>query len=290
MTSTTLKKSTQDIVNPTGRMDIASSLVMYEAQASGNLFHYKLTVRNWATLLGRLKGREQLALDFRVDSGPKVRVPLGRAVDALKRAGEIRGSASFGEGVDPLAVSVTIVVADPGDSQRIVARAFKAKADIVADDLEIDLPEDPTKVRPLRDTHSDALSIMDLRVSPNARGKFSVLLDNVEVPTLLISPSVGKKELLADIRLLCFALEAAVRDILTAMVFHTEEYEDQPWFSKWKDFAVKLSETGDWDHFSDDNITMRERRSRVEDAVAVFDDMKFSQVSFDTPSSDFQEE
>ena len=290
MSQPTLKKSTQDVINPTGRMDIASSLLIYEAQVEGAEFRYKLTVRNWAKLLGNLKGRELLSLDFRVDNGPKIRVSVGRATDALKRAGEIRGSTILGDGVDPEAVSVTIIVSDPGDGHRIVARAFKAKVDLVVDDLDIELPDTVSKVRKLREVTGDALSLLDLRVSVNAKGKFSTLIDNVEMPTLLISPTVGKTELLEDMRLLCFALQATVRDILTAMAFLTDEYEDQPWFSKWKDFASKLSETGEWEHLADEHISGRERRARIDAAVAAFDDAHFSRVSFSRNSSDIQED
>jgi hypothetical protein len=290
MSQNSLKKTTQDIINPTGRMDIAPGLVIYEAQIVSGVLHYRLTVRNWARVLGRLKGRETLVVDFRVDNGPKLRSDVLRAAEPLKRGGEVKGQIALGADVDPLSVSATLLITDPGDNHRIVVRAHKAKADVVADDLAADVPENQKRVNPFKQTRADALSIIDMRVSPAANGKFSMLLENVDVPTLLISPQVGKKAFLADLRIQSFALGSLVREVLTALAFHTEEYEGEVWFPLWKDFAATLSETGEFDHFIDEDIDYRERRDRVEGAVAAFDARHFSQVSFDLPVNDIHEE
>lgn len=288
MSAKELKKITEIIVNPTGRIDIASGLVRYEVQSLGAMMRWRLQILNHQTLASALRGNEDMAIEFSVDNGPKWRVVLEKASSLFGRGGEISGETSLAEGFDPSGVALSLKVTDPKD-KRIVLRAFKSRPDAVTNDIELPSPKDAKPVKPYKPSVDEVLSMMDIRNSPYANGLWSVLLDNQEAPALLLAPRLKKSAFLSNEPLVAMALTGAVREVLTAIFNFPEIYDGEPWFSVWKRFARDLSGNDELD-FYDPNFDPKQRKNQIEAIIAAYDSKVFSKVTFEAPEIDAYEE
>lgn len=288
MSAKELKRVTDIIVNPTGRIDIAPGLVRYEVQSVGTMMRWRLHILNHGTLASILRGNEDMAVEFRVDNGPKWREDLGKASSLFGRSGEISGETSLADGFDPSGVSVALKVTDPKD-KRIVVKAGKSRPDAVTNDIELPSPEDPKPVKPYKLAVDEVLSMMDIRNSPNATGLWCVLLANQDAPVLLLNPRLPKSLFLAREDLVTMTLTGAVREVLTAIFNFPEIYDGETWFPVWKRFARDLSSSDELDLFED--LDHEQRRIEIETIVATFDAKVTSKVVFEAPEiASYEEE
>lgn len=246
MSTSTLRKSDTISINSTGRIDIQPRNVLFETSDVDGQMRYRITLLNWDQISKAISGSLDLSVSFTRSGMADRRDELGKAKSSI-RAGVIHGKIEGGFNLS--SVGVTILITDPSENHQTVVKARKGKPDSVDADIP-DSPEDENEpVRPFRPASGKEDGMLNIYEDATVSGHWDVLLYNVEVPQLVVSPLLGKDRVVSDILVQNLVLPEVFRRILSAMVKEKELYENSAWFESWQSFALSISGLDSWADF-----------------------------------------
>lgn len=247
MSTSTLRQNDTIIFNPTGRIDIEPRNVLFEVSEVDGQMRYRVTLKNWDVLAKNITSGFDLSVSFTRSGMADRRDDLGKAKANIRGAGIIQGKIEGGFNLS--AVGATILITDPSDNHKTVVKARKGKPDVIDADIP-DSPEDVSQpVRPFRPASGKEDGMLNIYEDASVSGQWDVLLENVEVPQLVVSPRLGKDRVVSDVLVQNLILPEVFRRIMNAMVKEKERYEHSAWYPSWKDFALQITGAESWNDF-----------------------------------------
>lgn len=243
-----LRTKGETVINFTNRIDIKPSQILFEvATKDERTFRYRITIRTWAALAGKVSARYNMTLQFDRGGEPAQRVNLENAERVIRGGGSVTGE--IDGGFDPAALGVKVIVSDPARGHMIVIAGVKGKPDIDDADIpDVDAPE-PQRIVPIRKTAGKGDGLINVYESDDVAGGWNLKLRNVECPHLVVSPAIGKEAVVNDPRTQRLVFPEIVRRILSELALHPDTYEAEPWAKVWRRFGEDLSGIGDWSYY-----------------------------------------
>lgn len=262
-----LRTKSDTVINFTNRVDIKPNHILFEvAQRDERKLAYRVTLRNWPNLAGRVSPRHNLTLLFERGGEPSQRVNFDGSESLVLGCGVIAGE--IDGGFDPASLGLKVQISDPR-SHMIVISGTKGRPDVEDADIDGQPERRIGNVVPLRPVAGKDDGTINIYESADVSGSWNLKLRNVECPHLVVSPKVGKAAMSTDPLTQNLVFPEVVRRIVRELAVHPDEYASEPWVRFWRNFAAELSGVGDWAYFTgdEDGLDVAELDARVDNAV-----------------------
>ena len=278
-TAKQLRTRTDTVINFTNRIDVKPAQVLFEVSPQGNRMRYRITLRNWPSLVSRVTPRHNLTLQFDRGGEPAQRVNHDSAERFIRGGGVIAGE--IDGGFDPASLSVRVIISDPARGHAISVSAIKGRPDVDDADLSGHQETPPVNIAVLRDAPGKDDGAINIYESADVSGAWDLRLLNVECPHLVVSPLIGKQAMVSDPRVQFLVMPEVFRRIVRELALHPDLYESEPWTRHWRSFAASLSGIGEWSFFAgeDEEIDIRALDARIADAVIRFQETYLKPVA-----------
>ncbi len=261
-----LRKNDTITYNPTNRIDLKPRDFLFEVSRDDRRLRIRITLKEWAAISERIASNHELSITLTRGKSPLRRMDVGKAKAAM-RGGVIVKEIETDFAAE--SIGVVVHISNPSDNHLTVLRAVKGKPDSTDADIPEPSEAAETPVRPIRPAAGKENGLLNVYEDPRTSGAWDILLDDVDVPQLVVLPEIGKARVASDPLTQNLILPEAFRRVVTAMVKEKERYEDAPWFRDWQAFIVSVADVDSWADFdaSSEDSVLGDIDDMIRDAV-----------------------
>jgi hypothetical protein len=261
-----LRKNDTITYNPTNRIDLKPRDFLFEVSREERGLRVRITVKDWEAISEKIAPHHELSITLTRGKTPLRRMDVGRAKAAMRGGVIIKDIETDFEAES---IGVIVHISNPSDSHLTVLRAVKGKPD--STDADIPEPNEAaeTPVRPIRQAAGKENGLLNVYEDPRVSGAWDVLLEDVDVPQLVVLPEIGKARVASDPLVQNAILPEVFRRVVTAMVKEKDRYEGAPWFREWQAFVISVADIDSWADFdaSSQDAALGDVDDMIRDAV-----------------------